>query len=366
MKRIWIGLVALAVTGAVAQQQQGAQSGTPALLEAFNGKQARVFLQDLKDGKLTFQAYKSNRNITVPAEKVKSLTFYPKYDAAAVEQQFSAGDYAAVVSSLDPLMEPYWEYMVVDNNLHGAFCMLMEAQRKGGNLSKVREAAALLVGSGDPVLVQRGQVNIALAAITDNDLETARKLRGEATSEAAGLYMQACIERAEQRPKDAIKTVSNIIIDHANDIEWLAPSELLCAHLYMDMMEMMGTNSVITTNSALHTARQVKNIYAGTSAAADAEKLWVSLGGAELEAAIAAKKAAREAEEKAAREKREAEEKAVQEKEEAEEKDRLEAAAAADAASTNNVEAGQVEDMASTNDVNTTTEMESEKENGGK
>ncbi len=343
MKRIWIGLMALLAMGAVAQEQPEAQSGTPALLEAVNGKQARVFLQRLEKGKLTFQAYKSNRDIAVPASKIKSLTFYPKYDAEAVEQQFNAGDYSAVLSTLDPLMETFWDYMVVDNNLRAAFCMLMDAYYKTGELPKARKAANILLESGDPELVQRGQANLALVAIAGNDLETAKKIRNEVTSEAAGLYLQACIERAEKRPKDAIKTVSDLLINHANDVEWLAPSELLCAYLYVDML---GPNSVITTNSALHTARQVKNIYAGSSVAADAEKLWVSLGGAEREAAIAA--------EKAEREKKAAEKKAERE---AEEKAKLEAE---DAASTNTVEAGQSENTASTNDLNTTTEMESE------
>jgi len=350
MKRIWIGLMAaLVAIGAVAQQQE-AQSGTPALLEAVNGKQARVFLQHLKDGKLTFQAYKSNKNIAVPASKIKSLTFYPKYDAEAVEQQFNAGEYSAVLSTLDPLMESFWDYMVVDNNLRAAFCMLMDAYYKSGEFTKARKAANILLESGDPELVQRGQANIALVSIAENDLETAKKIRNEVTSEAAGLYLQACIERAEQRPKDAIKTVSDLIINHANDVKWLAPSELLCAYLYVDML---GDNSVITTNSALHTARQVKNIYAGSSVAADAEKLWVSLGGAEREAAIAAEKAEREKEEAEKKAKREAEEKAKLDAETA--------SLAEDAASTNkNVEAAQVENTASTNDVNTTTEMESE------
>jgi len=349
MKRIWIGLAALAAMGTMAQEQ-ATQSGTPALLEAANGKKARVFLQRLEDGKLTFQPYKSTKDYTVPATKVNRLTFYPKYDAEAVEQQFNSGDYSAVISSIGSMMEPFWEYMVVDNNLRDAFCMLMDAHRKLGEFSEVRKAANILQETDDPKLVQRGQVNVALTAIADHDLETAKKIRDEVASEAAGLYLQASIERAEQRPTDAIKTVSGIIIDHANDVEWLGPSELLCAYLYVDML---GTNSVITTNSALHTARQVKNMYRGTHVAADAEKLWTSLGGADLEAAVAAERAEWKAKEKADREKREAEEKVKREaeekeKKEAEEKARREAEAAA-----------QAEDAASTN-VTTTTEMESE------
>ncbi len=342
MKRIWIGLMVFAAMGAAAQEK-ATQSGTPATLEAANGKKARVFLQRMEEGQLTFQPYKSARDYTVPAEKLNSLTFYPEYDAEAVEQQFNAGDYPAVISSLDSLMDPFWEYMTVDNNLRTAFLMLMDAHRAVGEFSKVRKATAILLDSGDPELVQRGLVNNALVAIAEGDLKTAGKIRSEVTSVAAGLYLQACIERAENRHKDALKTLSNVIIDHANDVEWLGLSELLCAYVYLDMLE---TSSVIGTNSALNTARQVKNMYQGTSVSADAEKLWIRLGGAEREAALAAKKAEREAKEKARQEKRAAEEKA---KKEAEEKARQEAKAAALA-----------EKAASTNHVNVTTEMESE------
>jgi len=332
MKRMLLGLGMFVAMGAMAAEEQ---SGVPARLEAINGKQARVFLQRLEDGKLTFQAYKSKKDITVEATKIKSLSFFAKYDAESVVTDFNTGDYAAVIATLDPLMEPYWEYMVVDNTLREAFCMLMDAHRKSGDFPKVLKAADLLMASDDPDLVQRGQINTALAALAAGDLGTAEKIRSEVDSAAAGLYLQASIERANGQPKTAIQTVSTIIAEHANAIEWLGPSELLCAYLYMDMI---GSTPGITTNSARTTARQVKNIYAGSSEAADAEKLWASLGGREIEAAIEKAKAEKKAADKIAWAERKAEEKAIQEAEEA-------AAAAAEVAGTN---------------VTTTTEMEAE------
>ena len=367
MSRIWISLAALLVAMGAMAKEPAAQSGTPALIESINGNTAGGFLQRLENGTLTFQPRKSTRTISVSITKVKSLTFFPKYDAEAVEQQYNAGDYAAALSSLVSLMEPYEDYMVVENNLRGVFCMMIDAYRKTGNFSKVREGAQVLLESGDPGLVQRGQVNLALVAIAENDLETAKKIHSEVTSEVAGLYLQACIEQAENRPKDASWTVSGIIKDHANDIEWLGPSELLSANLYVDMI---STNSVITTNSALLTARQVKNIYSGSSVSADAEKLWISLGGAELTAAVLAEKAeqerleAAEIEERRVAQKKEqaekrAEEEAEQEKIRAEKKAEEEAAAALliEQAGTNGTE--NVEMNTGTN-VTTSTEMESE------
>jgi hypothetical protein len=342
MRRIWISLLCLAAAGVTAQNNdEVTQSGTPAVLEAVNGKQARVFLQGLKDGNLTFQAYKSTRDITVGMSKIKSLTFYPKYDAEAVKAQNSAGDYDALIATLAPVLADYSPYMIISNNLREPFVLLMEAYRKAGDYARVKEMASILMETAETDSVQRGLVNLALVAIEENDLDTAIKFKGQITSEAAGLYLQACIEREQGQPKTAIRTVSSIIIKHANEVDWLAPSELLCANLYMDML---STNSVITTNSPLHTARQVKNMYKGTSDAADAEKLWASLGGADLEAAIRAEKEEQKrrqeelrVEAEARRAEREAERKAAQEAEKkaAEEAEAVNEAEGAEAAATN-------------------------------
>lgn len=343
MKQILTNIVVFSAV-AVLAQEEASQSGTPAKLEAINGKQVQVFLQSQKDGIITFQPRKSTRNISVGSDKVKSLTFFLKYDEAAVDASYNAADYQAVNATLSPLMEPFWEYMIIDNNLRKVFCSLMDANRELGKFSKVREAANLLLDSGDETLEQRGLVNLALVALAEKDIPAAEKIQGEVSSEAAALYLQASIERANEDPKSAIQTVTKIITDHANDIDWLAPSELLCAYLYMDMI---GSNSVITTNSALNTARQVKNIYSGTHVAADAEKFWASLGGAEIEAAAKAERIERMAREKEAEEKRKADEKARKE---------AEAAAQAVAAA---AAAAEAQVTAETN-LTATAEMESE------
>ena len=268
MKRLLIATAALALAGAVQGQKkkpaQVPQSGQPAVLEAGNGKKARVFLQSLENGTLVFEPYKSTKEISVPAGKVKYLEFVLKYDAAGVSKAFAGGDYAAVVATLGPLLEPYAPYMVIDNNLRDAFAMLMEAYRENGELPKARKAAEVLMESGNPALVLRGQVVLALAAIAEKEFQTAEKIQAQVSSEAAGLYLKASIERAKGEPKAAIQTAIDIIADHGNDLDWMPPAELLCAQLYLDMG---------MTNSAAHTARQVEHIYAGTHISADAARL---------------------------------------------------------------------------------------------
>ncbi|VGO22658.1 tetratricopeptide repeat protein [Pontiella sulfatireligans] len=268
MKNV-VAIIALVAVSAIAQEEV-VQSGTPARLEAVNGKQVRVFLQSLVDGTVTFQAFKSDKNIPVPADKIRRFEFYPKYDAAALEQSFNSADYDAVLATLEPLMLDYAPYMTVSNNMQDAYCMMMEAYRAQGDFAKVRVCAEALAQSSGPKFVMLGQVNTALAAIAEGDFKAVESLREEIESEAASLYLQASAERAQGQPKVAMQTVVEIIAEHANDVQWMAPSELLSAELYLDMA---------MTNSAVSTARQVKNIYGGSNIAADANKLYIALGG---------------------------------------------------------------------------------------
>jgi hypothetical protein len=306
------GCIAVAVTAA----EEPVQPGTAAVIEAANGKKAPVFLQQLEGDRLTFQPYKVPRNRTVPVEAVKSLAFYPpEYDAEAVQQLVDRAAYEEVLSVLVPLMEPYEEYMAIENNLRELYSIMMESHFQTGDFENARREAAVMIATGEPLLVQRGQVHYALIALTQGDVETAMKLRDEIEGEAAGLYVQACIERENEKIKDAFKTISNILLYHGNDVEWMGRSELLSAHLYMDYM---ATNSVITTNSPMLTARQTMIIYRGTSVSAEAEKLWKSLGGEEAQAAIEAEKEEKrrlEAERKAERRAERARQRSAQETE---------------------------------------------------
>jgi tetratricopeptide (TPR) repeat protein len=313
MKRILICLMVLSAV-IVTAQEQDYQSGTPATLEAANGKKAKVFLQRLEGDNLTFQPFKSPTDMTVPASKIKSLEFYPKYDEAAVNDLFNSGDFAGVLNILEPVMPDYFQYMAIDNNMLQPFVLMYSCYRFTGDFENAEIYANKLLECSDETLQLKGKVGLALVAIQKGQLGDAEKLRLEVAekSDAAGLFLRASIERAEGEPKTAIQTVTTIIEDHANDLEWLPSSELLTAYCYLDMV---GTNSVITTNSALNTARQVKNMYSGTAVAVDATKLWVSLGGAEIAAAEAVEKAEREAARKEAEERRAAEKKARKEAE---------------------------------------------------
>ena len=304
-------LMSLVVASVIAQDEV-VQTGTPALLEAANGKKAKVFLQSLEGGNLTFQPFKSPKDMTVPASKIKSLQFFTKFDAETLKQSFNEADYSTVLATLEPVMQDFKQYMPIENNLQDAFCMMLDSYQGEGDFPNVRKAAATLGNSSNPDLVLKAKVGQALATIDAGDYAAAEKIGAELDSPAAALYLKALVERAQNNPRQAMQTVTLIISEHANDLEWLPKSELLSAYLYLDMT---GSNSVITTNSALNTARQVKNMYGGSNISGDARKLWVSLGGEKLEAAEAEDEAAREVAVKAAKERREAEIKARKEAE---------------------------------------------------
>lgn len=343
MKRIIVSLITLSAVVVLAQQEV-TQSGIPAKLEAANGKKINVFLQSIAGESLTFQPFKSTKNITVPTSKINSLEFFPKYDAEEVNAAFIRGDFSAVKQVLEPLMSDYFDYMAIENNMRESFVVLYNSYRFSGDYDNAEKYASILLTLGDEELEMKGKAGLALIAIEKKDLETAEKYRAELAekSEAAGLYLQAAIERANGEPKQAIQTVTIIIKDHSNDLDWLPASELLSAYCYLDLT---GTNSVISTNSAMNTARQVKNIYAGTAVAADAAKLWTSLGGPEIEALAEAERAELAARVKAEKEQRAAEERAEKEAE-------IAAEAAAKAAA----EAAAAQESG----VNTNTETESE------
>ncbi len=273
MKRL---LFSLAVLSTAAAFGQVAQSGTPAQIEVAGGKKAKGFLQSLENGILTFQQVKSSRNIPAPVDKIDRLVFYPRYDAVAAEHSFNEGEYSTVIEILDSVMEPYWDYMSISNNMQAAFGMLVKAHLANGNFDQVERASDVLMEGSPPMLLE-GQVYAALVALSDtttngvattNGLAVAEKLRGEVASEAAGLYLQACIEQAKGEPNKASRIVAEIVASHGNDLDWMPQTELLSAILYLDAG---------MTNSAVGTARQVQSIYAGSNIARDAEKLVAKL-----------------------------------------------------------------------------------------
>ena len=359
-KRLLLPTAVLLIAGYSAAQETK-PAGTAAQLTVATGKTISVRLLKMEDNKVTFKA--GSKEMTVPANKISSFNFALNKEEFEfftgqkiitdeqvkeifghselskreklgmifeqilqnIEDDFNQGNYTKVISSISPFMTERAPYMQVENNLQNTFVILIDSYRALGDFSKVRSLTAPLLESNDAHLVLKAQVNNAQAAIAAGDFQTAEKIHGEIENEVAALYLEALIKRAQGDPKAAIQIVTTIISEHANNVEWTAPSELLSAYLYMDMISTNGVG--LSTNSVINTARQVKNIYGGTAVAADARKLWASLGGEAIEAKEQALKA-KQKQQREEREAKEAELAAAQAAQEAAAKAAAEAAAA--------------------------------------
>lgn len=293
MKRLFNILATFLAVVALAQAQE--QAGVPAKMEVVTGKTVPVFLQSLADGKLIFQIYKRTKNIPLgDITKVTRFDFMNQFDSEGVTQLFNTGDYQAVVdkmkADLKPSLDEYWQYMSVENNFQNEFCNLLTAYMELGEMADAEMAAATLMQSSNPDVRAKGTAAAIKIALAMEKIEDAEKMLESFDSEVGTLYLKACIERARKNPKAAFLLVNQIISEHPNDLNWMPQSEFLNVHLYMD---------IGLTNSAIQTARQVKNIYGNSNIAADAQKLQTFLEEAQAAAEAAAK--ARAAEEELAR-----------------------------------------------------------------
>jgi hypothetical protein len=266
------------------------QSGVPAKMTVVTGKTVPVFLQSLSEGRLVFQIYKRQKDIPLnDVTKVTRFEFINQFDSAGVNEMFKAADYQGVVdkmsAELKPTLDEYWQFMVVDNNFQNEFCYLLAAYMELGAVDVAGKAARIMMQSSNPDVRAKGTTAAVKIALESGNIEDAEALVSSFESEVGKLYLNALIEQAKENPRGAFKLVNQIISDHANDLRWMPQAEFLNVHLYLD---------IGLTNSAIQTARQVRNIYNNSNLAADAQKLQIILEEAQLAAEIAAKAAEEE------------------------------------------------------------------------
>jgi hypothetical protein len=296
MKRICAAFFILVSTALLAQAQQ---SGIAAKMTAANGKEFPVFLQGVEQENIVFQLYKKTNNQTVPARLITKLEFVGQFDADGAEGLFNTGDYQGMIekmeADLQPSLDAYWPFMSVENNLEDLFIKLMKAYLRQGNAPKAGEAAAILLQN--PSASVKGQAeSIAILAALRNDRVAAAEAMVESIESAPGkLYLNACVFQAKSKPVEAIKLITELIKQYANDLDWMPQAELLNVQLYLDMG---------LTNSAIRTAQQVQNIYANSDVGNDAAKMHeeISLAKQRAEEAMAARAAEEEAERASVRE----------------------------------------------------------------
>ncbi len=282
MKKVLLTFCALISLSVMVSAQE--QSGIPAKITAVNGKEFPVFLQRIDGENIVFQLYKSTENKSVPVRLISEITFVGRYDVDGAEQLFATGDYMGMINKLKAEMKPsldeHWQYMVIENNLQDLFTMLMKAYLRLDNVAKASEAAEILLQNGSASVKGQAESIAILSALGQDRIADAQEMLEQIASEPGKLYLGACVERAKGNPVEAIKQIVKLISEHGNNLNWMPQAELLNAHLYMDMG---------LTNSAIATARQVKNIYANSDVGNDAARLFTEYTLAKQQADAAAK-----------------------------------------------------------------------------
>lgn len=259
MIRGWlIGILALGISA-----QAEVPKGVPALLEATNGKQARVFLQGATSTTLSFTGVSSSTVNEIPVARVARLVFFPEQDAEQLEVEI--GQRTIGVDALQRVLAPYKPYMAIPNNMQSLFLLQVNDWFVAGENERAKAGAAqFLACTKEERMRTHGLRYMLLLALRSGDLAEAKGLIEGLAEGAMRHYFEAEITAAEVGAKAAMMQVTQLIAAYANEVDWLAPTELLAAQLYLEMG---------MTNSALQTAHQVASIYPGSVMAIEAQSI---------------------------------------------------------------------------------------------
>lgn len=248
----------------------GELKGTTAIVERTDGRAWRVALQGVEGDQLIVRLENSSANRSFKLSDIARLEFTSgSYDISDVQSRFNTADYGAVIRTLGPVAALYMNYAFLPNNREADLGLLMKTLYRNGNFEQAAALSVQLAANPNMALQNSAKAYQALALLGAGDRTAAEEIRQKLTDPSAQLYLQACIERAESRPVDAIQTAVKLIAEHGNDMNWMPQTELLCAELYRELG---------MTNSAAAVARQTCKLYEGTNIGAEAQKLQTELG----------------------------------------------------------------------------------------
>ena len=251
------------------------QSGLPAKMTIMNGNTADVFLQRVEGGNLVFQANRSTRDLSGPIDKIYYLQFLSKLDGELLVNLYSSADYAGMIQNIDQGLnsktDEYWQFMSINNNYKKVFLMLMESYFEVGNYEQAAAAGAgFAQNEEDDVAADKGRAMLIRLALMQDQIEEAEKRLEEVVTPSAKLYLTACIQQKKGEYKESIWSVSDLLEQYANDLDWVPQAELLNAVSY----RLLADDEVVPyMDSAISTARQVKNIHVDSSCAGEAKQL---------------------------------------------------------------------------------------------
>jgi hypothetical protein len=248
----------------------------PAVLNGTDQRSTRVFLMGIDEQTVSTEDQKLRTKKQFESYDIELLEFTPvgynenelKSLIKEAQTLFQRADYKALIDLIEPVTRPYGIYMSINNNLQETYGLLMEACSRSGQHELAGTIAANLMETKDKELLLKSRVCAAIAAANRKEFVTANGILLQIEDPAAALFARASIERADQRPQEAIQTAVEVIANHGDSMIWMPPTELLCAELYLENGR---------TNSAAVTARQTAKIYTGTNIGNEAGALYARL-----------------------------------------------------------------------------------------
>ncbi|MBN2704334.1 MAG: hypothetical protein JXR23_09000 [Pontiellaceae bacterium] len=272
MRRVVSIVLLLAAFVASAGAQQ---SGVPARMTIVGGNTADVFLQKVEDGNVIFQANRSSANRSGPVDKIFYLQFLSKLDGEMLINLFSTADYAGMIQSIDQGLnsktDQYWQFMSINNNYKKVFLMLMESYFEVGNYEQAAAAGeGFAQNEEDDLAADKGRAMLIRIALMQDQIKEAEKRLEEVVTPPAKLYLTACIQQKKGEYKASIWSVADLLVQYANDLDWVPQAELLNAVSY----RLWADDEVEPyMDSAISTARQVEHIHVDSSCAGEAKQL---------------------------------------------------------------------------------------------
>lgn len=233
------------------------------VIDLNNGRKTNVIIQKSDNTDIHFIEYKSKKKFVVPADKVNSIKFISEYNFDNFRNEINFTDEAFI--NFENEIKKYSNFMFVNNNLLNYFYDYLDyvfiSDRFENSLIYYID---ILKSSPVSSINAKGLHYECMYRIKIHEFDKVQEIAENISNEADKIYYQALIFNEQKKFKDAMQTVTQMIINHPNNTSWLPPTELLAAKIYL---------SLGLTNSAISTIKQIKNIYNGTITAKVAEEV---------------------------------------------------------------------------------------------
>lgn len=241
----------------------------PAVLKRTDGRAWRLAIKDRSDEFLTVRLENGTRDRFFEIDEVQQIDFsHEPFDETAVEELFQSARYDAVVETLTPVLAPCQPYADFPNNLEESFVLLLRTCLRSERFDRAAGLATVLQHHPDAAVHQPAKAALVLVAAAAGRFEEAEKMRAALADPVGQIYLKARIQQMQNRPEAAMQTAIELLAGHANNLEWMPRTELLCAELYQQMGRV---------ESAAAVARQAAKLYEGRNIGAEARLLQAEL-----------------------------------------------------------------------------------------